>query len=60
MIIKIFSAYVITLLKDINHPTLLQERKLNLDDAAYERNIDAKISKPSDKKEIDRHDSNLY
>ena len=38
------------LLQDINHPALLQEWKLNLDSAAYEINIDASISKPSDKK----------
>ena len=50
MTINIFSAYVEPLLKDINHPVLLQERKLNLDAAAHERNIDANMSKPSDKK----------
>ena len=52
MIMNIFSAYVLPLLKDINHPTLLQERKLNLDASAYERNIDANVSKPSDKKKL--------
>ena len=50
MIINIFSAYVVPLLKDINHLALLQEWKLNLDAAAYERNMDANMSKPSDKK----------
>ena len=50
MIINIFSAYVVPLLKDINHPALLQEWKLNLDAAAYEKYIDANMSKPSDKK----------
>ena len=60
MIINIFSAYVVPLLKDINHPALLQEWKLNLDAAAYEKYIDANMSKPSDKKEIDRHDNNFY
>ena len=39
---------------------LLQEWKLNLDAPVYERNIDANMSKPSDKKDIDRHDSNMY
>ena len=60
MIISISSAYVVPLLKYINHPALIQEWKLNLDDAAYEKHIDANVSKTSDKKEIDRHDSNLY
>ena len=60
MIINIFSEYVEPLLKDINHPALLQEWKLNLDAAAYGRNIDDKMSKPYDKKEIGRHDRNLY
>ena len=48
MTINIFSTYVVPLLKDINYPTLIQERKLNLDAVAYERNIDANLSKPSD------------
>ena len=50
MIINIFSAYVVPRLKDINHPALIQEWKLNLDASAYEKNIDAKMSKTSDKK----------
>ena len=33
----IFSSYVEPLLKDINHPALLQECKLNPSDAAYEK-----------------------
>ena len=37
-----------------------QELKLNLDAAEHERNIDANTYKTSDKKEIDRHDRNLY
>ena len=60
MIIKIFSAYVVPLLKYINHPALLQEWKLNLDAAEYEKNINANLSKPSDKKEIDCHDIDMY
>ena len=50
MIINIFSAYVEPLLKDINHPALLQERELNLDATEYEKNIDANIYKPSENK----------
>ena len=49
MIINVFSVYVVPLLKYINHPALLQEWKINHDAAAYERNIDASKSKPSDK-----------
>ena len=60
MINNIFSSYVEPLLKYINHPELLQEQKLNLDTIAYGKNIDANVYKPSDKKEIDRHDSDLY
>ena len=51
-IIKIFSAYFVPLLKDINHPAFLQEWKLNLDAAAYERNIDANMSKLSLKNKL--------
>ena len=43
MIIKISSAYVESLLKDINHPELLQEWKLNIDAAEYEINVDANL-----------------
>ena len=55
-----FRAYVVTLLKYINYTALIQEWKLSLDAAAYERNIDANMSKPSDKKEIGFHDIDLY
>ena len=58
--IPIFSTYVAPKIKEIHHPALLQEWKLNLDSAEYERNIDANMSKPSDKKQVDRHDSDLY
>ena len=50
MIINIFSAYVELLLKDINHPALLQEWKLNLDAAEYQNNIYANPYKPSENK----------
>ena len=60
MIVSIFSAYVVTLLKDINHSLLLNYWKIILGSAAYVKNIDANISKPSEKKEIDRHYSHLY
>ena len=46
---NIFSSYVVPLLKDIKHPALLQEWKLNLDASVYKRNIDAKKSEHSDK-----------
>ena len=48
------------MLKDIKHLALLQEWKLKLDAAAYENNNDANMSKPSNKKEIGLHYSDLY
>ena len=36
-IYNIFITYVETLLNDISHTELVQELKLNLDDAAYEK-----------------------
>ena len=39
IIINIFSAYVVPPLKDINNHELLQEWKLNLDAAAYEKQL---------------------
>ena len=50
MMINIFSAYIVPLLKYIKNPALLQEWKLNLDSAAYEINIDSNMSKTSYKK----------
>ena len=52
MIINIFSKYVVPLLKYFNHPTLLQEWKINLDAEAYENNIDYNMSKTSYLKKI--------
>ena len=49
-IINIFSEYFEPLLKDIKHPSLLQELKLNVDAAEHERNIDANLYKPSEKR----------
>ena len=42
-------AYVELLLDDINNPALSEERKLNIDAAAYEKKIDANMNRPSDK-----------
>ena len=52
IIINIFRAYVVTLLKDINHTALLQEWEINLDPAEYKRNIDANLYKTSEIKLI--------
>ena len=41
----------------MDHPTLIEEWKLNPDTAAYPNNIDKKERLPSKKKEIDRHNS---
>ena len=38
MTINIFIAYVVPLLKDIKHPALLQEWKINIDAPVYEKN----------------------
>ena len=60
MISNIFSEYVEPLLKDINHPELLQEWKLNPYTEEYERKIDTNLYKTSEKKKLDRHDSDSY
>ena len=59
-IINIFSASVEPLITEINHTALLQEWRLNIDAAEYERNIDANKYKPSEKKKCNRHDSDDY
>ena len=48
--ITIFSTYVTPQIKEIHHPALLQEWKLNLDAAEYENNMKDNIYKPSEKK----------
>ena len=55
--ITIFSTYVAPQIKEIHHPALLQEWKLNLDAAEYEKNMKANMYKPSEKKKINRVDS---
>ena len=47
--ITIFSAYVASQIKEIHHPSLLQEWKLNIDAAEYEKNMKANMYKPSEK-----------
>ena len=47
---SIFSTNVEPLLNDINNPALLQEWKLNIGAAEYEKQIDANLYKPSLKK----------
>ena len=48
-IINIFSAYIAPLIKEIYHPVLIKEWRLNIDATDYERNIDANMYKPSEK-----------
>ena len=47
---NIFNTYAEPLLNYINHLTLVQECKLNIDAPAYEKQIDANLNRPSDKK----------
>ena len=46
---KLFSTYVTPQIKEINHPAIIQEWKLNIDAAEYERNM-AENYRPCDKK----------
>ena len=52
--ITIFSTYVAPQIKEIHHPALLQEWKLNLDAAEYKKNMKANMYKPSEKKKFNR------
>ena len=47
---NIFNTYVTPQIKEINHPAFLQEWKLNIDAAEYERNMAEKYN-PFEKKE---------
>ena len=48
---RLFSTYVIPQIKEIYHPEIIKEWKLNIDAAEYEKNI-AKSNLPSHKKNI--------
>ena len=58
--ITIFSTYVAPQIKEIHHPELLQEWKLNLDAAEYEKNMRSNKYKPSEKKKIHRVNSDEH
>ena len=47
--ITIFSTYVTPQIKEIHNPDLLQEWKLNLDSAEYEKNMKVNMYKTSGK-----------
>ena len=50
---NILNTYVTPQIKEINHPAFLQEWKLNIDAAEYERNMAANMY-PSEKNVINR------
>ena len=52
---KLFSTYVTPQIKEINHPAIIQEWKLNIDAAEYETNM-AKSHLRSDKNKINCQD----
>ena len=45
----IFNTYVTPQIKEINHPSLLQKLKLNIDAAEYENNMAVNMYKSSEK-----------
>ena len=51
---------IFTLLKDLDHPALLEEQKQNIYADAYEKNLNQYVKLPSKKKEMDIHDSLDY
>ena len=57
---ELFGEYHIPLLKNIDHPALIQEWTQNIDANAYGKYLNQEIKPPSKKGEIDRHDSMTY
>ena len=49
----IFAEYIEPYMKEIDHPALIQEWKLNLDTATYKNKLYSKEKLPSNRKEID-------
>ena len=58
--ITIFSTYITPQIKEIHHPALLQECKLNLDAAEYENNMKANMYKLSEKEKFNRFDNHKH
>ena len=58
--ITIFSKYVTPQIKEINHPALIQEWKLNLDATDYEKNMNANMYKPSGKRKFNCVDNQKH
>ena len=58
--INIFSAYLTPQIKEIHHPALLQEWKINLDAAEYEKISRLTFINPLKKKKIHRFDSDEH
>ena len=56
----IFNTYVTPQIKEINRTEFLQEWKLNIDVAEYEKNMAANMYKPSEKKKINRIDDHKH
>ena len=56
----VFNTYVTPQIKEINHPVLLQEWKINLDAADYEKQMRANMDKPSEKKKFNCVDNEKH
>ena len=48
----IFNTYFKPQINEINHPAFLQEWKLSIDSAEYEKYIEANMYKPSEEKNL--------
>ena len=51
----LFLEYLVSVMKDLEHPAFMEEFIQNLDAAAYENNLHKDEKLPSTKKKIDRN-----
>ena len=58
--VDIFIDYLVPIINDPYHPALIEERKQNINAAAYENNLNTDVKIPSIKKKIDRNNKNEY
>ena len=42
----LFLEYLVTIMDDLDHPPLIEERKQNIDDAAYEKKLYKDVKLP--------------
>ena len=60
VIYELFIDHLVPIMGDLDHPDFIEERKQNLDAAAYEKNLNQDVKIPSIKENIDCNNKTEY